>query len=448
MPRSNVVITGMGVVSSIGIGCDAFFHALMEKRSGIVSLSQRTDDGALPGETAEPPGLWIGGLILDFDPKQFVRPRKALKVMCREIQIAYAASQLAIEHAGLAESLPADAAGAIKPSELGTVFGSEMFYGPPKELADTMRACLDSAGRFDESKFGAAAMKQIIPLWMLKYLPNMPACHVGIALNAHGPNNSIVLGDVSGSSAVVEAASCIERGIAKVMISGATGTRISTTRMNYRGELPIPDVTDPVAYSSRPHDGESTGVVGGEAAAALVLESPERAAQRHIKPHARIVSHASRFVPAADMRRSLRTNHASDQNSRGSSESIRLAIQAALDDAGISACQLGLVVSHAMGDPSRDAAEREAIEATVAGIPLVAPIASLGHTGSACGAIGLTVAALSLSKRMIPPTLHHPATGPPAGFLSSPQALESDYVLSLAHNSEGNATAIILSDAS
>ena len=119
-----------------------------------------------------------------------------------------------------------------------------------------------------------------MPLWMLKYLPNMPACHVGIAVNAQGPNNTLVLGDVSGPAAMIEAASCIERGIAQVMITGASGTRINTTRMNYRGDLPIPEVFDPVSQSSRPHDPTSKGVVGGEGAATLVLENPEHASKR------------------------------------------------------------------------------------------------------------------------------------------------------------------------
>ncbi len=69
--------------------------------------------------------------------------------MCREIQSAFAASQIAVESAGLADQLPAEPGGRWNPSELGTVFGSEMFYGPPKEMEDTIRACLSDEGRFD-----------------------------------------------------------------------------------------------------------------------------------------------------------------------------------------------------------------------------------------------------------------------------------------------------------
>src|SRR5210317_378824 len=115
MPRSNVVITGLGVVSSIGIGGESFFQSLLAKRSGIRSLADRTDEGAKPPETGELDGIWIGGPILDFEPKQFVRPRKALKVMCREIQTAYAATQLAIDHAELTAAFPAEPAGVLEP---------------------------------------------------------------------------------------------------------------------------------------------------------------------------------------------------------------------------------------------------------------------------------------------------------------------------------------------
>ena len=116
MPQSNVVITGFGVVSSIGIGCESFFKALMAATLGspFAGGSYRRTCTARDFPS-QPPGLWIGGTDLDFDPKQYVRPRKALKVMCREIQPAFAASQLAIDHAGWGERLPADPDGDLSP---------------------------------------------------------------------------------------------------------------------------------------------------------------------------------------------------------------------------------------------------------------------------------------------------------------------------------------------
>lgn len=443
MPQTNVVITGLGVVSSIGIGCDAFFDALLACQSGVRSLAERTDQGARPDDKAEPAGIWVGAPIIDFDAKQYVRPRKALKVMCREIQLAFAASQLAVEHAGLADQLPAaDEGDTLRPGEVGTVFGSEMFYGPPTEMEDAIRSCLRDDGTMDYSKFGSAAMKQVMPLWMLKYLPNMPACHVGIALNAHGPNNSLVLGDVSGPAATIEAAACLQRGIAKVMVAGATGTRINTTRMNYRGDLPVPDVSDPLSHSSRPYAADASGVVGGEAAGALVLETNDAAGARGAPPIARIKSYAQRFVASEAMQYAKRSIDPQLGGQRGSAAAIEKAARAAIEDAGLAVDDIGLVVSHAMGDPVIDAQERQAIGRTLPHVPLVAPIASLGHTGAASGTMEMIIGAMSVSRRVIPPTLN--AESADGCFRSQQEPLSGDHVLCICHNSEGGAMAVVL----
>lgn len=445
MPQTNVVISGLGVVSSIGIGSQDFFAALLDKRSGIRSLAERTDGHAMPGEVTEPKGVFVGGAILDFEPKQFVRPRKALKVMCREIQLAFAASQMAFEHSGLDSSLPADPEGDLKPADIGTVFGGEMYYGPPTEMEDAMRKCIQPDGSIDESKFGGAAMKDITPLWMLKYLPNMPACHVGIAVNAHGPNNSLVLGDVSGPAAMIEAANCLDRNIAKVVVSGAAGTRINSTRMNYTNDIPVPVVTGPVETCSQPHGPESKGVVGGEAGVAVILERESDVAARGGNAIAKVVSYAQRFVAAEGMVESVRSARIDVPGYRGSAEAIRLAIEAAIEDAGITANDIGLVVSHGMGDPVIDGQEQIALEKALPGVPAVAPIAALGHTGAACGTIGVIVGAMSLSQNVIPPTLN--ADTASVSFVGQSQPLEKDYVICICHTAEGAATALVLGKA-
>lgn len=454
MPQSTVVITGLGVVSSIGIGADAFFDALLSGESGITSLAERTDEGAKPAADSQPAGLWIGGPIIHFDAKQYVRPRKALKVMCREIQTSFAASQLAIEHAGLSDRLPdlavADSGNAaampdrFAPADVGTVFGSEMFYGPPSEMEDAMRACFDDDGRFDESAFGAAAMKKVLPLWMLKYLPNMPACHVGIALGAHGPNNTLVLGDVSGPAAMIEAAGVLHRGIARMMIAGAAGTRINTTRMNYRGDLPIASVYNPLHLSSRPYDPASVGVVGGEAAVSLVLETDDDVSARGGKVIARLVSHASRFIGSGGMGLPQRTSDIGAMNSRGSVAAIAAAVRGALDSAGLQNQDIAAIVGHGMGDPVIDAAERSAIESTLPSVAVTSPMASIGHTGAASGSMALATGMMMIDRKMIPPTIGDAALDGSLNLVRNARPLAGDYVMCLTHTSEGNATAVIL----
>ncbi|MDB4639242.1 3-oxoacyl-ACP synthase [bacterium] len=443
MPRSNVVITGLGVVSSIGIGGEAFFDGLLQKRSGITSLANRTDGCAVPSSADSLTGHWIGGPVVDFEPKQYVRPRKSLKVMCREIQTAFAASHLAIEQSGLSALLPLSDEGSLKPADVGTVFGSEMFYGSPLDMEDAIKASVTAEGKFDPAMFGGAAMKKVTPLWMLKHLPNMPACHVGISINAHGPNNTLVMGDVSGMAAVVESISCLERGTAKMMIAGATGTRINTTRMNYRADLPLAAVAEPVELSSRPHDPESQGVVGGEAAAALILERREEAEKREAVVLARIASYASCFIASGGMRGGQRSSK-SEPQLRGSAQAMKRSMVTALADAEIEASQVGLVVSHGMGDPVIDLAERTALAEVVPNTPVVATIASLGHSGAASGMVDLVAGALALVKRQVPPTVQLKAANAEIGFRDAPEVMSSNHVLCLSHTSEGNAIAMVL----
>ncbi|MGB7347835.1 MAG: beta-ketoacyl synthase N-terminal-like domain-containing protein [Pirellulaceae bacterium] len=448
MPSSKAVITGLGIVSSIGIGCDDYFDALINKRSGIKSLAQRTDEGAKPDSSqfdaqSEMAGLWIGAPIIDFDPKQYVRPRKSLKVMCREIQTAFAASQLAIEQAGLDTILPAADESSLEPARVGIVFGGEMYFGPPEEMADPMKDCITEQGTVDARQFGVAARRGVMPLWMLKYLPNMPACHIGISINAHGPNNSLILGDISGPAALMEAISYIRRGLCDVVITGSTGTLINTTRLNYRNDLPVPEVADPIEHSSRPHDPTSKGVVGGEGATGLVIESHMHAAQRGATVIAEIAGYASRFSPSQAFSNSDHTSAPQGQTRRGSSAAISLAIDAAIAQAGIEPSAIGLIVSHASGDPDTDAAEREALDKDLQGVPVFAPMAAIGHTGAASGSIAIVTAAIAVNRKKIPPTLSAD-TSPNVSLLSKASRLEKDYVLALAYTSEGAATAVIL----
>src|SRR5690606_2606601 len=390
MPSSSdVVLTGVGPVTSIGIGSDDFWQALLAGRSGVGSLERRDDGHPVPSadwRSWSSAGSWLGAPIVGFDAAQFVRPRKALKVMGRELQTAFAASTLAIEQAQLGPLLQQ---GAVTTDRIATIFGSQMFYGPEGELRDAVMHSVDETGSCQLSRFGSAAIRDIMPLWMLKYLPNMPACHVGISLGATGANNTIVSGDVSATSALIESLGALRRGIADVVICGGTGTLIDGTTMVFRGDLPVPSLADPLEWSSRPHTRESVGVVGGEGAASMVIELAEHAQRRGVPALASVAGVASRFAPP-------------DRGLRGSATSIARAIQAALAQAGVSPQAVGMVVSHGTGDPARDAAERAALQCELPGVPLVMPIALVGYCGAAGGAIGLTLAALSLLKGVIP----------------------------------------------
>ena len=123
-------------------------------------------------------------------------------------------------------------------------------------------------------------MAEIFPLWMLKYLPNMPACHVGIAQDARGPNNTLTLGDVSSLSAAAEAVRVIERGAADAMIVGGAGSRVHPTMLFRGGLFELSRRSDDPAGDSRPFDASRDGMVNGEGAGAFVFEALKHAQAR------------------------------------------------------------------------------------------------------------------------------------------------------------------------
>ena len=418
MPDNHdAVITGIGVVSPIGIGKDAFWEALLAGKSGVRQL---------PGSLGTITELGFGACLEDFDAKAYVRPRKALKVMCREIQTAFSAATLALADAHLdSTSLP--------PERIGTVFGSEMLSGEPEELIDTMIdwGVTSEPDQPQKRNFGESAMGRIFPLWMLKYLPNMATCHVGIVLGALGPNNTLLVGDTSALAAMCESVSVLRRDLADVVITGAAGTRISSTRMIFTGGLGRASRHAEIEKSSRPMAVDRDGIVGGEAAVVLVVERESSAKRRGVERIARIMGTASRFV-ASDYDGSFASGKID--------AAIRSAFEAAMADSGLRLDQIGAIVSHSMGHPSIDAAEARVIHSLVgSGVPVVAPIASVGHTGAAAGAVGLAVGAMILQHEMIPPTLNAESLDPHCNvnLLTQATDLKHPVVVVLSHTAQG-----------
>lgn len=374
---SNVVLTGMGVVSPIGIGNEAYWQSMVEQRSGIDALPPMAD-WKLPA--------FMGGAIKEFEPKQYVKPRKVLKVMCREIQVGFTAARLAVEQAQIDPSHTA-------PERLGVVFGSEMMYCDPSEMEDVYGNCLED-GKFHAERWGDVAMAKMYPLWMLMYLPNMTACHIGIANDARGPNNTICQGDISSQLALIEAASIIARGQADVMITGGSSSRLSVTTMLYHGTDHLSSRVDCPAQACRPFDATRDGTVHGEGAAAFVLESEEHAVARGAPILARICSWGLSFgdQPTGD---------------RSKRHAIRRSIEKSLERAALQPADVGHVNAHAGGLRDDDAIEAAAIAQVLGDVPVTAPKSFFGTIGSAGGAVEMAASLLALQHGQVPVTLNY-----------------------------------------
>jgi 3-oxoacyl-[acyl-carrier-protein] synthase II len=377
-----VVVTGVGVVSPIGIGKDPFWKSLCAGESGVHRIPQyAATDLPVP----------IGAELQEFEPKKYVRPRKSLKVMCREIRTGFAAATLATEDAGIAaESVDSD--------RFGVVFGSEMIYGELPELEEIYRNCLVDK-KFVYARWGQRFPDDIFPLWMLKYLPNMVACHIGIAHDARGPNNTITLGEASSLLAITEATRIIERGHADVMIAGGAGNRLNITGMMYRGDSNLSHRSEDPPAASRPFEAHRDGMVNGEGAGALVLESYEHASARRAGILAQVLGCGGAFEPSYPL--SLITGTA-----------IRTAIQKALHDAELSASEIGHVNAHGLSTVHDDAVEAQAIRELLGDTPVTAPKSYFGNLGAGGGAVEIAASVLALANGQIPPTLNYEAPDP------------------------------------
>ncbi len=415
-----IVVTGMGVVSPIGIGKEPFWAALGEGRSGIRRFEMAVDPTAPPA---------IGGQVADFDPKQYVRPRKSLKVMSRDIQLAFAAADLACADAGLREK-PVD------PERLGVVFGAGVIPCELDELIGPCRTCTVD-GKVDLGRWGQTAASELFPLWMLKYLPNMPACHIGIGQDARGPNNSITLGDVSSLSALAEAVRILERGQADALIVGGVGARLHPTDWVRGPMLGLSRRGDAPEAASRPFDARRDGMVNGEGAAAVVLESGPRAQARGAAALARVLGYAGVFAPRRNGQCPL-------------GEAVRRVILAALRDAGLAPADVGMVVAHGLSTIDDDRIEAQAIRETLGGVPVTAPKSYFGHLGTAAGALETVVGVLALQHGLIPPTLNYEYPDPqcPINVIhGQPAPLAKSVALVLSHSRHGQAVAVVLGGA-
>ncbi len=418
--KNEVVLTGVGVLSPIGIDLDSFWTAACDGRSGVGFLHLNTDDSLKP----------MGSEVPEFNAKDFVKPRKNIKVMSRDIQLALVA---AIHASTDAKLVTEGESRSVAPERCGVVFGSDLIGTELDMLLDACRAGI-ADGHYDFSTWGTAAMDNIFPLWMLKFLPNMPACHIAIAHDARGPSNSLTLCRVSSLASMFEAARIIERGDADVMIAGGCGNRVNQDfQTRVKSYFLAPRCADP-STQPRPFDADRKGCVLGEGAGAFVLERREFAEARGARIYAKIRGFASMNEPTL-------------YKSRPTGRAIRAAIRQAMERGDVSPKEIGHVNACGLASEHDDRIEAEAIQATLGDVPVTSLKGNFGDLGSGTGAVELAASVLALQKGLTPPTRNHEKTAadcPINVVHGKPAPLESPCILKLNQSRMGRSLAIVL----
>jgi 3-oxoacyl-[acyl-carrier-protein] synthase II len=388
-----VVITGMGVVCPLGLSLDELWTGLVEGRSGVGPIESFACSGLPLHHAAEARGFT--GEIDNFGPLEGERKkaiRKGLKVMCRESQMAVAAAQRALHDAG-------NPAGHHPPERFGCVFGSDYMLTLPEDFTAGVAACRGADGLFDFDRWATDGMPLLNPLWLLKYLPNMPASHIAIYNDLRGPSNSLTLREASGHLAVGEAMVTIQRGAADIMVAGATGTRVHPMKTVHalQSEQVAFGAGDPSRWS-RPFDRERSGMVLGEGSAVLVLEELGHAEARGARIYGEVVGHAASCatdVTGVGRRR----------------DAIGNAMRRALAMAGVAPQDVGHVHAHGASTVVGDRQEAEAIGDVLgqhaAAVPTVAAKSHFGNLGGGSGLVECVGSVQAVARGRLFPLLNY-----------------------------------------
>lgn len=369
MSQRRVVISGLGVISPIGLDKDTFWNNLVQGKSGIGNI-ERFDCSDFPAR--------IAAEIKDFSASDYVA-RKDARRMDRFVQFACAASKMAVEDAGLQPILNrvGERTGVIIGSGVG---GIATFEEQHKNLLDK----------------GAGA---ISPFFIPMMIPNMASGQVAIMLGVTGPNSCTVTACASATHAIGDAFRTIQHNQADIMLAG--GSEAAITPMAIGGFCAMKALStqnqEPLK-ACRPFDLNREGFVMGEGAGVLVLEEMEHALARGVTPYAELIG----FGCSADAVHMVQP----DIEGKGAAAAFRMAI----NDAGISPLAVDYINAHGTGTHLNDQMETTAIKEVFGThsyqMVISSTKAATGHMLGAAGGIELIATVLSLVEQVIPPTLN------------------------------------------
>lgn len=389
--RRRVVITGLGLVSPLGNSPEELWNALSTGKSGVDVLTRipyqhlTTDIG---GECRD-----FTGDIADFgdvDKKLKRNIKKALKLMCREIQMGVAAAQFAIGNSGIQ--------GNYEAARIGTLFGSDYIITEPGEFAFGVSNCM-ADGKFDFEHWAENGLPKVEPTWLLKYLPNMPASHVAILNDLQGPSNSLTVREASANLAVGEATTIIQRGSADAMVVGSTGSRIQTLRTVHvvlqeaLASRSAQGVDGKAEKACRPFDKDRCGMVLGEGAGAIVLENLESAQARGATIYGEVTGYSSSLVASGGV--------------PDFEKAFQNIILGSLETAKIKADEVGHVHAHGVSSTGIDRQEAVAIKSVLGDVPVTAAKSYMGNLGAGSGLVELISSLLAMKHGKLFPVLNY-----------------------------------------
>jgi 3-oxoacyl-[acyl-carrier-protein] synthase II len=433
MDSARVVITGFGQITPLGLSADDTWASLCAGRIGIDTITAFDPVGF----TCKLAGQVPDYKIRDYVPKTY---RKATKLMSRDIELAVIAANEAFVRAGLVtKGIDPDNVN-IDPERTAINLAAGLISCDLVEIAPAVAASATD-GRFDIHKWGTDGLNMVTPLWLLKYLPNMLACHVGIIHDIQGPSNTITCAEAAGHLAIAEATQVIARGAGDVALAGGAEAKVNPIVMirQYMLKRVTTENNDDPASACRPFDANAKGSVFGEAAGVVVLEELNHAEKRNARIYAEVVGLGQSNSINPEYERI-------EPDGRG----IRIAIEKALAEAQIQPDDLDLIIPHGTGIPADDLAEAKAIQAALGAAATEIPVwpikSMMSNTGAASGAVDVIGALCAIRDGIIPAAKNcdKKAAGCNLNIVNQQQEKDVRFALSCSYTYGGQTAAVVL----
>ena len=380
-----VVITGMGVISPVGVGLDTYWNNLTSGQSGIVPVTKF--------DTTDCP-VKIGGEVpTDFNPEDFL-DKKEIKRLDNFSIYALIAADEAIRHAGLEDGIP-------DMDRFGVVVGSGV--GGLLTMEEQNKRLLSRGSR------------GVSPLFIPMYILDIAAGHISMKWGLKGPNYAVVSACATGTTAIGDALRHIQYGDADIIIAG--GTEACITPIAYAGFANMKALSrrnDEPEKASLPFDADRDGFVMGEGAGLVILEELEHAQQRGAKIHAELIGYGA----TAD------AYHITAPAPGG--EGAMRAMKRAVNDGAVEPEDVDYINAHGTSTPFNDKNESQAIKTLFGEHAYKLNVSSTksmtGHLLGAAGGIEAIAAVMAIKENVIPPTINYETPDPECDLNYTPNS--------------------------
>lgn len=397
--KRRVVVTGVGLVTPLGVGTDATWDGLVNGRSGIDTIT-RFDASAFASQ--------IAAEVKGFDPEQYFEPKQA-KNLDHFVQYAIAAAELAVENSGLDMSVE-------DPERVGVLTGCGMGGLPTIEQYHQV--------------YLERGPKRITPFLIPRIIPNMPSGHISMRFNAKGPNLATCTACAAGTHAVGEAFRSIVYGDSDIAITGGAESVICPLAVGgFASMKALSTRNDAPQKASRPFDRDRDGFIIAEGSGMIILEELEHAKKRG----ATILAEMAGYGQSSDAYHVA----APPENGEGGARCMKRALQ----DAGMNPEDIEYINAHGTSTPLNDRCETAAIK-TVFGehaykLSISSTKSMTGHMLGGAGGIEAAFSALTLHRGVIPPTVNLENPDPDCDLDYVPNVAREKQVNTVMSNSFG-----------